>query len=156
MNTRPPVSKPFINCHNEQIHVMVIALMYTWSTYTIHLANQSCRQYPVDWLTQNYTLFRTGYIISFPCGKNLFHMQHKILISHLLPCSHRSCMSVYCFMFGFVLLLYMAPYFSLNPWKIMSKVIEVKSYNWKIIEGSVWPGLWKDQATNMSFVIGKI
>ena len=131
-------------------------LLYTWSTYTIHVANPSCRQYPVDRLTQNYTLFRTGYIISFPRGRNLFHMQLKILISHLLPRSHRSCMSVYCFMLGFVLLLYMAPYFSLKPWKIMSKVIEVKSYNWKIIEGSVWPGLWKDQVTNMSFVIGKI
>ena len=90
-------------------------LLYTWSTYPIHLANQLCRQYPVDRLTQNYTLFRTGYIVSFPRERNLFRMQHKLLISHLLPCSHRSCMSVYCFMFGFVLLLYMAPYFSLKP-----------------------------------------
>ena len=126
------------------IHIMVIAFVYLeYIQNSSSKSNQSCRQHPVDRLTQNYTLFRTGYTISFPRRRNLFHMQHKILISHLLPCSHRSCMSVYCFMFGFVLLLYMVPYFSLKPWKIMSKVIEVKSYNWKIIEGSVWPGLWK-------------
>ena len=126
-------------------------LLHTWSTYTIHLANQSCRQYPVDWLTQNYTLFRTGYIISFPRGRNLFHMQHKILISHLLPCSHRSCMSVYLFYVWFCFVVIHGPLFFFKASKD-----HVQSYNWKIIGGSVWPGLWKDQATNMSFVTGKI
>ena len=118
-------------------------LLYTWSTYTIHLANQLCRQYPVDWLTQNYTLFRTGYIISFPRGRNLFHMQHIRSSSLTYFPVLTEVARVYCFIFGFVLLLYMVPYFSLKPWKIIKKVIEIKSYNWKIIEGSVWPGLWK-------------
>ena len=47
-------------------------------------------------------------------------MQHKVLISHLLPCSHRSC--IFCFV-----LLLCGPYFSLQPSEVKSKAIEVKS-----------------------------
>ena len=122
-------------------------------------SNQSCRQYPVDRLAWNYTLFWNyipcllGQGILFPGGRNLFHVQHKILISHLLPRSHRSCMSVYnCFMFGFVLLLCGLIFF----FKAV-RGIEVKSYNCKVIEGStVWHGLWKTLSFKTRLEICKI
>ena len=127
-------------------------------------SNQSCRQYPVDRLAWNYTLFWNyipcllGQGISFPGGRNLFHVQHKILISHLLPRSHRSCMSVYNNVLCLVLFYcYVTWYFSLKLSEVKSKVIEVKSYNCKVIEGStVWPGLWKTLSFKTRLEICKI